>query len=465
MEVEPPQLPRFLEEMRSSFGEALRLARVDHLVNEGILFVEDGNHGEYRPRQHEFGTVGVPFVRPPDLVNGRIDLTACERINREARLRVRKGIGRGGDVVLSHRATVGRLALTSVHDPEFVTNPGTTVWRTLNENLIDRLYLFYFMHTPAFQEQLLAEAGNTSTFPYVSLTQQRRLWLALPQLETQQSIGRVLGALDDKIEQNRRTGRALEALARATFKAWFVDFEPVNAKAVGQTSFPGMPLDAFAAVPDRLIDSPLGLVPNGWEVKTIHDLCHVVDCLHTKKPEQIAEGDRLLLQLNNIRDDGLLDLTTQYLISPSDYLRWSAKFETQRGDLVITNVGRVGAVAQVPPGVAAALGRNMTGLRPRSNFPYPTFLLEALLSSALREEIVRHTDTGTILSALNVKNIGKLRLVVPVDNVLRTAEAALRPIRALMEHGLAESRKLAALRDYLLPRLMSGRIRAGATNV
>jgi hypothetical protein len=77
----------------------------------------------------------------------------------------------------------------------------------------------------------------------------------------------VLGALDDKIEQNRRTARALERLARAIFRAWFVDFEPVKAKAAGATAFPSMPQPVFDALPTRFVDSAIGPVPEGWEVK------------------------------------------------------------------------------------------------------------------------------------------------------------------------------------------------------
>ena len=89
----------------------------------------------------------------------------------------------------------------------------------------------------------------------------------LPQLDEQRAIAGVLGALDDKIEQNRRTARALERLARAIFRAWFVDFEPVKAKAAGATAFPSMPQPIFDALPTRFVDSDIGPVPEGWEVK------------------------------------------------------------------------------------------------------------------------------------------------------------------------------------------------------
>lgn len=108
-------------------ASAWRRALVASLHQEGALLVEDGNHGEYRPLQNEFAPVGVPFVRPPDLKDGEVDFARCDRINPAARQRVRKGIGRAGDILLTHRATVGRVARVRHDAPEFVANPGVTI--------------------------------------------------------------------------------------------------------------------------------------------------------------------------------------------------------------------------------------------------------------------------------------------------------------------------------------------------
>ena len=93
-----------------------------------------------------------------------------------------------------------------------------------------------------------------------------------PPIDEQRAIAGVLGALDDKIEQNRRTSRALEQLAQAIFRAWFVDFEPVKAKAAGAIAFPSMPQPVFDALPTRFVDSAIGPVPEGWEMKAIGDV-------------------------------------------------------------------------------------------------------------------------------------------------------------------------------------------------
>jgi type I restriction enzyme S subunit len=165
------------------------------------------------------------------------------------------------------------------------------------------------------------------------------------------------------------------------------------------------------------------------------------------------------LQLANIRDDGLLDMADTYFVDEADYRKWISRMEAAPGDCVITNVGRVGAVAQIPVGQRAALGRNMTGIRCKPDFPFPTLLIECLLSKAMRDEIVLRTDTGTILDALNVKNIPTLRFVRAQQRVLELFEQAVRPIREQMEGSLLQSRTLAALRDTLLPKLISGELR------
>ena len=186
---------------------------------------------------------------------------------------------------------------------------------------------------------------------------------------------------------------------------------------------------------------------------TVGDIADVIDCLHSKKPTRQPEG-KPLLQLNNIRNDGLLDLSDIFWISDKDYTKWISRCEAKKGDCVITNVGRVGAVAQIPKGFNAALGRNMTAIRCRSGTYYPTYLIECLLSSYMRKEIERKTDTGTILNALNVRNIPLLRISLPPHHLLQVFEECVRPIRSMMEDNLNESLKLSQLRDILLPKLM-----------
>jgi Restriction endonuclease S subunits len=312
-------------------------------------------------------------------------------------------------------------------------------------------YLYYVLCSPAYRHEVLAGATGT-TVKHTSPSRIGQFRFRLPPLADQEQIARTLGTLDDKIELNRRTNRTLESIARAIFKSWFVDFDPVRNKMEGGEM--GLPSDLAECFPDALAESPIGPIPAGWRVCTLGEIAEVTDCLHSKKPTRRQSG-RPLLQLSNIREDGLLAMNDVYWIDDRDYDQWTSKFEARRGDCVITNVGRVGAVAQLPAGTRAALGRNMTGIRCKTGFPYPTFLIQALLSDATRREIREKTDTGTILEALNVRSIPALRCVIPPPMCLEKLEAVLGPPRQLMEALLREASTLADARDSLLPRLLS----------
>lgn len=195
---------------------------------------------------------------------GRVLFENASRINDRALRRIRKGIGAGGDVLISHKGTVGKVAFVPLGAPAFVCSPQTTFWRSLDQEELDRRYLYCFLRSEGFHLQLAARMGETDMADYVSLTNQRLLSVLVPPIAVQRAIANVLGTLDDKIELNRRTSQTLEAMARALFKSWFVVFAPVRAKAEGRDH--GLPEPLADLFPARLVDSELGEIPEGWEI-------------------------------------------------------------------------------------------------------------------------------------------------------------------------------------------------------
>lgn len=428
---------------------------IESLLESGaITGHKDGNHGSDYPRVEEFGTSGVPFLTAKSLSEGRLDVDGAPRLADDKADRLHFGFLKPGDVLLSHNATIGRVGIVPDFTGRLLIGTSLTYFRLDNSRIFPRYLAAYFSGAD-FQNQLAAVMSHT-TRNQIPITAQRQLQIVLPPLAQQKAIAAVLGVLDDKIELNRRMNETLEAMARTLFQSWFVDFDPVRAKAEGRD--PGLPKHLAELLPDSFEESELGKIPTGWPVSTIGDIADVVDCLHSKKPER-QPGGRPLLQLGNIRDDGLLDMGDTYFISARDFSDWTSRLELREGDCMITNVGRVGAVGQVPAGLVAALGRNMTGVRCRRDHPYPTFLVETLRSSSMREEIIRRTDTGTILDALNVRSIPLLRLPLPPVDMISHFEHTSRPARQRMEQSNDESRTLAALRDTLLPKLISGELR------
>jgi len=239
---------------------------VADLQRENVLLVEDGNHGEYRPRTEEFSeSEGVAFVRAADLDKGRVRFESVERITETALKRIRKGIGAPGDVLLSHKGTVGKVALTPLDCEPFICSPQTTFWRVLDASSLDRRYLFYYLCSPLFRRQLDARKGETDMADYVSLTAQRRLKIQVPPLVEQEAIAGPLGTLDDKIELNQRMVRTLHETAWTVFAARYLrhpererwPLEPLaeHVEAVRGLSYTGAGLSEGEGLPLHNLDS------------------------------------------------------------------------------------------------------------------------------------------------------------------------------------------------------------------
>ena len=148
------------------------------------------------------------------------------------------------------------------------------------KHIADTGFIFWFLTQNHIVEHLHTIAEHsTSAYPSIRPSDIKQLKLHLPPLDEQHAIAHILGTLDDKIELNRRMNGTLEAMARTLFKSWFVDFDPVRAKMEGRWR-PGESLarpcgaHLYDLFPDRLVESELGEVPEGWEVKALGDLCH-----------------------------------------------------------------------------------------------------------------------------------------------------------------------------------------------
>lgn len=329
----------------------------------------------------------------------------------------------------------------------------------LQPNLVSPDFIYWVFLWKDFNQHLVETASGTKIL-HTAPVRIESFRFPLPPKNEQEKIARILGALDDKIELNRRMNQTLEEMVRALFKSWFVDFDPVIAKTEGRVPF-GMNAETASLFPAEFEETGEGAIPKGWSISKIGDIANIIDCLHAKKPER-QESGKIFLQLNNIRDDSLIDLSDNFYISDDDYIKWTSRLEAREGDCVITNVGRVGAVAQIPPGLSAALGRNMTAIRCKEDFQFPAYLIACLTSDVMREEINTKIDTGTILDALNVKNIPLLKFILAPMPVLSAFEKIVRPLRMKMEMNLNNSQTLATIRDALLPKLLSGELRVKA---
>lgn len=426
---------------------------VAELQRDKIILVEDGNHGEYRPLKHEFVSDGVPFIRPPDLVGGTVDFSNSDRINDVAFQRVRKGIGAPGDILFSHRATVGRMAKVPEDSPTFVTNPGITFYRVLDRNVLDPDFLYYWMQTALFMDQVWAVAGGSDTFPYASLSEQRKLNIHFPDISVQQRIGLVLRLLDDKIELNRRMSATLEEMARALYRSWFVDFDPVHARALGQSPA-HMDATTAALFPDSF--GPDGL-PKGWELKPAEA---VLDIKIGKTPPR-KESEHFTSYEHgvpwvSIRDMGGCGAFTGFTaegLTEEAVSRFRVSV-AQPGTVLLSfklTVGRVCIARE-----SLVTNEAIAHLNSRERGSFGPYFLFSMLSHYDYESLA---STSSIATAVNSKTIKAMPILIPTHLPMRAFEDAAAPLMEKVKYCAAENETIAALRDTLLPRLMSGELR------
>lgn len=185
---------------------------VQELVNLKMLCEPlDGNHGGMHPKNSDYVKKGVPFIMANNLSNGNIDLENCYFITEKQAASLKKGISHPGDVLLTHKATIGRTAIVPLYYKTIILTPQVTYYRVIKG--IDNRYLKYYFDSYYFQNILSSWAGSGSTRAYIGITAQRKLPIVLPPLEIQKQIASILSALDDKIELNNRINENLQLSA------------------------------------------------------------------------------------------------------------------------------------------------------------------------------------------------------------------------------------------------------------
>jgi len=416
------------------------------LQKKGVLLVEDGNHGEYRPLKNEFCEIGTAFIRAADLGDGKISFSSAEKINTDATLRIRKGVGKAGDVLISHKGTLGKIGFAREGSPPFVCSPQTTFWRVLNEQVIDRYYLFAYMRSPQFKRVFSVCGGETDMAPYVSLTSQRSIELRLPQIRIQRAIGEIVHSLDDKIELNRKTNETLEAMAKALFNSWFVDFDPVRAKAEGRPT--GLPAEISDLFPDSFEDSELGEIPCGWRVGSLDQIG--INPRETAKPGEMNSSDRYIGLEHMPRESICLGESGQAEDLESNKNRF------KQGDLLF---GKLRPYFK-KTGYAQFDGVCSTDIVVvRKKGEYGVGFICCFLASDPFIDFTVAASSGTRMPRSSWKDMCEFPFAIPSKILLREFDNQFCSTINKVTFNCILSASLAALRDALLPKLISGELR------
>ncbi len=385
---------------------------------------------------------GIPTIMPSNIGDNRVNAEGIARITPEDRFRLSRYILRKGDIVYSRRGDVERRALIRDEEDGWLCGTGSMRIR-FGEGHVDSRYASYYLGHPAVRSWIVRHAIG-ATMPNLSKSILGALPFVLPPLPTQRRIAHILGTLDDKIELNRRMNATLEALARALFKAWFVDFAPVRAKAAGRD--PGLPAPLAALFPAALTDSPLGPVPEGWGVQPLDSIANYLNGLALQKYP--ADGDDFLpvIKIAQLRqgstqgaDRASRQVPAAYVVHDGDVLfSWSGSLEVE-----------------VWCGGEGALNQHLfkVGSETHPKWFYYHWTREHL---AWFRSIA--ADKATTMGHIQRKHLNDALVVVPPPETVAHLGEFLAPLLERRIVNTVQSRTLAALRDTLLPRLMAGDI-------
>jgi type I restriction enzyme S subunit len=422
-----------------------RELRVGDLVNRGALMISDG----YRVRNEELGPEGIPFVRGGEIGEGWINTSTEDHIRPELVDRVRAKLTQPGDAAFITKGTVGRAGRLRPDQPPVVFAPQVAYWRVIDRNVLDPGFVFYLMQSHEFQSALDGvKTHGAMAADYVSISQQHDFRFRFPGIESQRAIAHILGTLDDRIELNRRMNETLEAMARALFKSWFVDFDPVRAKAEGRD--PGLPQPLVDLFPDSFEDSELGEIPKGWEVRGLDEIARFLNGLALQKYPPKDGRSLPVIKIAQLRagdtsgaDAANADLDPDYVVEDGDVLfSWSGSLEC-----VLWMGGR------------GALNQHLFKV---TSTEFPKWFYYLWIHQHLAD--FRHIAAGkaTTMGHIQRHHLSDAKVVIPGRAALEGASDTLSPVVERIVAKRVKSRTLAALRDALLPKLISGELRVNS---
>lgn len=314
-------------------------------------------------------------------------------------------------------------------------------------------YLYWLLRTPQYRAYCDGRAMGSAV---VALSRDDFLDYPVPSFTSaRRSIVDVLERIEDNIELNRRMNATLEAMARALFQSWFVDFNPVRAKLDGRQPF-GLDPGIAALFPEHLEGSPLGDIPKGWQVKRISDVVEeVFDGPHATPPN--AEEGPVFLGIKNLTGSAL-DLSDIRHISESDWPRWTRRVTPRPLDIVFSYEATLGCFAMIPPALRCCLGRRLALIRPRAKDGHAHFWFHQFIAPDFQRYLMQHSVQGATVDRIPLIQFPNYLVLNPPPALKEAFESRVTPVWARIHSNANQSRTLATLRDTLLPKLLSGEL-------
>lgn len=384
---------------------------------------------------------GVPVIRGKNMGLGRWVTGEFAYVNDEKAEALSANIARPGDLIFTQRGTVGQVAIIPDSEYRRYVVSQSQMKLTPHTNKADVMFLYYVFSSPEMYHYMIQNSIQTGV-PHTNLTILRNTPVNLPPIEEQRAIAHVLASLDDKIEANRRMNETLEATARAIFKSWFVDFDPVYAKANGEVPY-GMDADTAALFPDSFQESDLGLIPSGWRIGKLKDAIEIHDKIRiplSRRQREKRQGEYRYYGATSV-----MDYIDDYLFDGIYILM--AEDGSVRDDNDNPILQYVWGKFWVNNHAHVLTGKNS--------------ISSENLFLALQNIRVTPYVTGAVQLKISQTNMKRMPFTFAERKVHIRFTEIIEPLFAKIRHNHDENTTLVELRDALLPRLISGELCVG----
>ena len=414
-----------------------RTCTIGDLVKEKVIFPPmDGNHGEIHPKGDDFVSEGIPFVMASDINDSLINLKECKSITKNQADGLRKGFANEGDVLLTHKATIGRTAIVpKTKHPYLMLTPQVTYYRIIDKGVLDNRFLKYYFDYKPFQKTLGLWAGAGSTRAYLGITGQHHLIVRIPDIDTQNYIAKVLSAIDKKIELNNRINAELEAMAKTLYDYWFVQFDFPDAK--------GKP---YKTAGGKMVYNPTlkREIPKGWSDKTLSQIANITMGQSPEGSSYNAEGVGTIFYQGSTDFGWLFPTTRQYTTAPSRMAK--------KGDILLSVRAPVGDMNIA--NTDCCIGRGLTALNSKTGSD--GFLFYVM--KYFKQVFDRRNSEGTTFGSITKNDLHSLALAYPTADLLKKYDDVVTSYNKMIFERSLENQELIKLRDWLLPMLMNGQV-------
>lgn len=422
---------------------------IDQLKSEKKNAIAMGPFGS-RIKAENFVDVGIPVIKGGNLNGDFINEDKYDHLTEEKADELKTSNAFPLDIVITHRGTIGQVGLipkNSQYSRYVVSQSQLKV--TLDQNKMDPYYLYYFFKSKLGQHRLLMNASQVGV-PAIAQasTSVKKILVPHPSIESQHKIVKILLALDDKIELNRKINQTLEAMAQALFKSWFVDFDPVHAKTDVKSEDElesvavklGIVKEVLDLFPSEFEESEMGMIPKGWSNDFLGSFVEILDS--KRIPMSKNEREKKQGSIPYYGATSIMDYVDDFIF-----------------DEPLTLLGEDGSVVRDDgtPFMQYIWGKAWVNNHAHVIKSKSGLSTEAIYIALLKQNVTMFV-TGAVQPKINQTNLKKIPMINPGDKLHRVYSELIAPMFAKIRQLSDETETLVKTRDILLPKLLSGEV-------